>query len=212
MAPQHLTHYHAAGSPFPALPALPDHEAIAHMERLYRMHQGNVLFERFRDPAAYLRERRESEAWVRAAFAARGGRPVAAHPIAMVLGTSAFIERHADPVETRQIRIPLSALDEKDVSFTFPDSMVSYGFWKDRVPEYYLPEYHGKVFTMREILELVEARGMPEETWNAKLPPDLGAYVEAQVWNVAPLLISSPEEGGAVHPRWPSLPLERARR
>ena len=60
-APGHLTHYHAADSPpFLALSALPDGQAIPIMERLFRRHAGSVIFERFREPAAYLRERRES--------------------------------------------------------------------------------------------------------------------------------------------------------
>jgi hypothetical protein len=208
MVPDHLTHYHGADSrPFPTLSALPDREAIAIMERMFREHEGNVLFERFRDPATYLRERRETEAWVRAAFVAKAGKPVAAHPIAMVLGRSPFLERHCPP-DAHQVRIPLSSLDEDDVSFTFPDSMESYFHWRDR-SDYFLPEYHGKVFTRSEILALVEARGMPEESWDVKLPPDQGAYIEAQVWNLAPLLTRGDGSDGALRPRWPSRLLDR---
>lgn len=210
MAPGHLTHYHAADArPFLTLSALPDGEAISIMERLFRRHQGSALFERFRDPAAYLRERRESEAWVRAGFLAKGGHPVEAHPVSMVLGRSPWIERHAPgpPELHRMIHVPLSALGEGDVSFTFPDSMVSHWLSRDRPAGFFLPGYHGKVFTKREVLALVEARGMPEDAWDVRLPPDVGAYLEAQVWNLAPLTIPGDGPGAPGRPRWPSLPL-----
>ncbi|HLA42259.1 MAG TPA: hypothetical protein VJZ27_02420, partial [Aggregatilineales bacterium] len=49
-------------------------------------------------------------------------------------------------------------------------------------------EYYGKVFTLSEILEIVETSGMPEEGWQTSFPDDLAPYIEAQVWNPAPLL------------------------
>jgi hypothetical protein len=43
------------------------------------------------------------------------------------------------------------------------------------------------VFTVSEILSLVEAKGLPEEDWETNLPGDLAPYIEAQVWNHEPL-------------------------
>jgi hypothetical protein len=181
----YLTYYYKRGTePFKSLSALSDAEAIRIMEELYIQYKDNVLFERFKDPPGYLRERRQTEEWVRNGFIAKGGRPRGTYPICMVLGSSAWIEKNApDPDAHGAIRIPLSLFSESDLSFTFPDSMVSRWCDRDKPAEYYQPEYHGKVFTVSEILGIVEKKGMPEEDWQIPLPKDTGAYIEAQVWN-----------------------------
>ena len=178
----YLTHYYDSGQrPFRSLSALSDRDAIRIMEGLYARHRGNILFERFHDPARYLSTRRQAEQWVRAEFIAKGGRPQEAFPISMVLGTSRWIEQHApDPASHAEQQIPLSSFTESDVSFTYPDSMVSLWLHRDKPIAYYLPDYHGKVFTITEILAIVETNGVPEE-WQAALPSDVGPYIEAQV-------------------------------
>ncbi len=184
----YLAYYYESGTePFRSLSALSDTDATRIMERLYVAHRGNLLFERFEDPAGYLHSRRQAERWVRAGFIARGGRPQAAFPISMVLGSSRWIEEHApDPRAHAELRIPLSVFQEADVSFTYPDSMVSYWLYREKPPAYYRPEYHGMIFTIPEILELVERDGLPEG-WTMPLPSHVGPYVEAQVWNHQPL-------------------------
>jgi hypothetical protein len=87
-----------------------------------------------------------------------------------------------------EIRIPLSLFMEYDVSFTYPDSMISLWFGREKPAEYYLPEFHGKVFTLSEILSIVETKGFPEEKWETGLPSHLAPYIEAQVWNHAIIL------------------------
>jgi hypothetical protein len=66
--------------------------------------------------------------------------------------------------------------------------MISLWFGKEKPAEYYLPAYHGKVFTVSEILAIVASKGLPEEEWETNLPRDLAPYIEAQVWNHEPLL------------------------
>jgi len=107
----------------------------------------------------------------------------------MVLGDSKWIVKN-DPYPDAhgEVHIPLSVFTQFDVSFTYPDSMISLWFGKDKPIEYYQPEYHGKVFTISEILLIVESRGLPEEDWMTNLPSDLAPYIEAQVWNHEPLL------------------------
>ena len=72
---------------------------------------------------------------------------------------------------------------EFDVSFTYPDSMISHWFGRDKSAEFYQAELHGNVFTLAEILSIVEKKGMPEKDWEIKLPRHLAPYIEAQVWN-----------------------------
>jgi len=79
--------------------------------------------------------------------------------------------------------VPLSILGESDVSFTYPDSMVSYFLELRQDPEVYQPGYHGRVFTLSQIRKIVDEKGLPEEGWVTKTAADVAHYVEAQVWN-----------------------------
>lgn len=97
----------------------------------------------------------------------------------------------ADPVTlatTAEILTPLSLFDEREISFTYPDSMVSALMAARQDPECYLPEYHGQVFTLSEIRSIVETLGLPGEKWGTTLPGHLANYIEAQVWNREVLL------------------------
>jgi hypothetical protein len=178
----YLTHYYSIDKkPFQSLSALPDEEAIKIMEKLC---DDTPYGERFKNPLQYLKDRKDTEQWVREAFIAKGGEPKAAFPIPMVLGSSKWIVDVApDREKGREIRIPLSVFTERDVSFTYPDSMISRWFGRDKPADYYQADLHGIVFTRSEILAIVEKKGMPEENWATKLPKHLAPYIEAQVWN-----------------------------
>lgn|GEM_PF-179773 len=181
----YLTYYYSTDTiPFRSLSDLPDQEALKVMENLYNQYKENILFERFSNPTQYLQNRRQTENWVRSAFIEKGGHPTDPNPISMVLGSSKWIENNPPNSQIHgEIRIPLSLFSPLDISFTFPDSMVSRWLMNDKAVEYFIPEYHGKVFTVAEILSLVSEHGLPEDHWNMNLPNDTGAYIEAQVWN-----------------------------
>lgn len=178
----YLTYYYMLGTePFRSLSSLQDEDAIVIMEDLC---DDTAFGARFKDPVRYMRNRRQSEQWVREEFVAKGGRPQMAYPIPMVLGTSEWMVRQApDPDAHGELHIPLALFTKYDVSFTYPDSMISFWFGREKPEEYYLPDYHGKVFTLSEILSIVREKGLPEETWETNLPGHLAPYIEAQVWN-----------------------------
>jgi hypothetical protein len=178
----YLTYYYKHGTePFRSLSALQDEEAIIIMKALCN---DSLFGARFKDPTQYMRDRRQSEQWVREEFMAKGGRPQETYPISMVLGTSPWMVKHAPDTDSHgEIRIPLSIFTEYDVSFTYPDSMISHWFGRDKPNDLYLPDLHGKVFTLSEILSLVAEKGLPEKDWKTNLPGDLAPYIEAQVWN-----------------------------
>ncbi|MFN8485364.1 MAG: hypothetical protein U0768_20180 [Anaerolineae bacterium] len=186
----YLTHYYRRGTtPFRSLSDLPEAEALALMAGMYV--EGSVIWERFKDPQGYLRERRETEEWLYAQFVAHGGRPRQHHPIYMVLGSPRWVARMADPATlatTAEIRIPLSALTDADVSFTYPDSMVTRFVAQAKDPASYQPDYHGRLFTLPEILAIVAVKGLPDDGWDTGVPDTLAHYIEAQVWNRQPLL------------------------
>jgi hypothetical protein len=178
----YLTHYYSIDKePFQSLSALSDEEAIRIMKRLC---DDTPYGERFKNPVQYLKDRKDTEQWVREGFIAKGGRPNDRFPISMVLGSSKWlVEAAPDREKHGEIRIPLSVLTEDDVSFTYPDSMISRWFGREKPVEYYQAELHGKVFTLSEILSIVGKKGMPEEDWETNLPQSLAPYIEAQVWN-----------------------------
>jgi hypothetical protein len=181
----YLTHYYRRGTePFRSLSALPDIEAMRIMQGLYV--EGSVIWERFKDPCEYLQARRQTEGWLRKEFIARGGEPQEAFPIYMTLGRPKWIERMADAATlatTAEIQVPLSIFRECDVSFTYPDSMVTLLLESQKNPETYQQGYHGKLFTLSEILSIVQAKGLPDEGWETNVPSTLAHYIEAQVWN-----------------------------
>lgn len=190
----YLTYYYNIDNPpFQTLTSLPEAEAIEIMQAL---RDDTAFGERFKDPQQYWNSRIASEQWVREGFIARGRKPEAAYPICMALGSSRWLETHGpDLAKHAEIRVPLSVFREDDVSFTFPDSMVSRWFALEKPQGLYLPDYHGEVFTRTEILAVVEEKGLPEETWQLDLPEEIGAYIEAQVWNHKALkeFIENPE-------------------
>jgi hypothetical protein len=185
-----LLHLYKRGAePFRTLSALQEEEAVAIMRSLYV--PGSIFWERFEDPLAYLRLRKQIEQNVREGFIAKGGRPGEAHPIYMAFGRSRWMQTGLDAVTlatTAEVEVPLSLFRECDVSFTYPDSMVSYFLAMETEADYYLPEFYGKVFTLTEIRSIVESSGLPGELWGNRLPGSTPNYVEAQVWNHAPLL------------------------
>ena len=185
----YLIHAYRKGTdPFRSLSALSDMEAIQKMKGFYV--EGAIFWERFKDPAQYLKARRQVEQWLRREFVAKGGKPQAPYPIYMVLGRSKWIETALDAATratTVEIQVPLALFRECDVSFTYPDSMVSFMLDNQRDLEYYLPEYNGRVFTLSEIRAIVEANGLPGDQWGTDLPSYFGNYIEAQIWDHEPL-------------------------
>jgi hypothetical protein len=169
-SPTYITHYYRRGTPpFQSLSSLPEDQALD----LMRLLADDTPFgARFKDPEGYLQNRRTSEAWVRSEFIRKGGRPQLDYPIYFVLGESQWLVKNAPDRSLHQaIQISLTAFDEGDLSFTYPDSMISFWLGHDPTSVLYLPEFHGKVFTRREILALVDRMGDPEGGWGRNLPP-----------------------------------------
>lgn len=111
------------------------------------------------------------------------------YPIYFVLGESRWlIEQSPDRSLHQEIQIRLADFEEGDVSFTYPDSMISFWFGNEKPVDFYLPDFHGKVFTRKEILAIVKHKGDPEKDWQSNLPSTLAPYIEAQVWNPEPLM------------------------
>jgi len=184
-----LIHVYKKGAPpFRTLSDLPESEAVSIMSSLYV--EGSIFWERFADPSDYLGFRQQVERNLRAGFLAKGGKPKLHHPIYFMLGRPPWTIEHADPATlatTDEVELPLSIFDPEDISFTYPDSMVSALIARERDPAYFEPELHGKVFTLSQIEEITAQRGVPGEQWKTKMPERLAHYIEAQVWNRVPI-------------------------
>lgn len=180
-----ITHVYKHGSPpFQTLSELPEEQACAIMRLLYR--NDSIFWKRFEDPASYLTARKQLERKLKTTFQAKGGQPKQEFPIYFMLGRPPWIDEVADAATiatTEEIEVPLSIFDKTEISFTYPDSMVSALIALERNPGYYDPEYHGNVFTLEEITEIVERKGNPGVEWKTNMPHDLAHYIEAQVWN-----------------------------
>ncbi len=176
--------YRKGGTPFRSLSALPTEEALEMMRRLYV--EGSVFWERFSDPEGYLGFRRQVERSLREGFLGKGGRPKSEYPIYLVVGRPRWFDTAADArtlQSTSEITVPLAALDSRSISFTYPDSMVSALMARERNPHYYEPDYHGRVFTLAEIEQIVMRNGLPGEGWETRMPRQYAHYIEAQVWD-----------------------------
>lgn len=188
MTPYLLHVYKRGCRPFQSLSALPQQQALAIMSTLYV--EGSMFWQRFKDPLGYLTFRRKVEENLRHGFVAKGGRPKEPYPIYLVLGRPKWLELVADTPTletTSEIEIPLSIVDTDQISFTYPDSMVSALMELEKNPEYYEPDYHGKVFTMKEMEMILDRNGLPGEGWKTRMPRHYAHYIEAQVWDQEPL-------------------------
>lgn len=173
--PDVLCHYYeAANGPFRSLSALPIAQAEAVLERIRRSGHGFAS----QRQADYLTVRAEVEARVRRLFIDKGGQPTRTYPHSMVLGRSAWIKGWY--VEGCELCLPLGRFPPPIVSFTYGDIFPAMRY-QDGKP------YRGQVYRLDELPALIEQYGLPQE-WNAagRLGPE--RYIEAQVWDDAPLL------------------------
>ena len=184
----YVTHYYDCKAiPFRSLSSLDDKEAIKIMISMYS--EETEFGARFKDPAQYLKNRRETEEWVKNNFIKKGGKPVEKHPIYTVLGESKWLTKQKPKnSEEAKVKLPLSIFKESDISFTFPDSMVSKWLSREKPENLYNELYHGKIFLMPEVLVIIKQKGVPEYEWELNLPENIPPYIEGQIWNYQPIL------------------------
>jgi hypothetical protein len=184
-----LTHYHHKDDdPFQSLSSLTNEEALRAISNVRG--RAGFVYRRFRDPEQYLRQRRETESWVRQEFIKKGGQPVSAYPHYFVIGRSTWIEEGFNG-ESCAVQFPVSAFQAEQVSFTYPDSMISYWLKSQTHQVFYRPEYHGQVFVLSEISKMIEVWGVFGEEWRTEETRKYDLFIEAQVWTSIPSLLMS---------------------
>ncbi|MGB3788071.1 MAG: hypothetical protein WA949_08675, partial [Phormidesmis sp.] len=174
-----IHYYHQATKPFQTLSALPEHKAIELMTQMGK--QTGEVYRRFKHPQKYLRHRRSTETWLRQEFIKKGGQPILPYPKYFSVGPALWIKEGYNE-QSKTVQLPLSSVAADQISFTYPDSMVSYWLRTQTDKAFYQPAYHGKVFTLSEILECVERFGMPGEAWRTDPTRQHDIFIEAQLW------------------------------
>jgi hypothetical protein len=175
---KHLTHYYFdRDHPFRSISALPEEEALSVMKPLA---SDDLFGMRFKNPEQYLNDRKNTESWLRSSFIAKGGKPTDKHPLYLIVGDSGWIEEKN--IFKMKISVPVDILSDNDVSFTFPDSMFSLMFWKEKTKEYN-ENIHGIVFTLSEMYELLNGVLKPGDNFPGRKEDVISPYIEAQVWN-----------------------------
>ncbi|WP_310483228.1 hypothetical protein [Chamaesiphon sp. VAR_48_metabat_403] len=179
-----LTHYHHQNDrPFQTLSSVSDEEALSIIASL-KERTGSV-YRRFDNPVEYLSHRRATESWLRNEFIKKGGKPTTEYPQYFVVDKSTWIEEGYNG-QSKTIQIPISAFDADRVSFTYPDSMISYWLKSQTDRKFYQPEYHGTVFNLCEIQDIIDRFSIPQREWETDPARKYDIFIEAQVWESIP--------------------------
>jgi hypothetical protein len=192
--PDFLSHYYeATHGPFRNLSDLDLEEAE---QTLQHIRSQACTFAARRAPD-YLQVRRGLEDRVRSLFIAKGGQPVRARPQYMILGACPWLLGWYQ--QGCELRIPLSAFSPKIVSFTYGDT-----FPAMRHPDG--KPYRGQVYILEELEGIITRFGLPQD-WNSAGSQGPDRYIEAQVWDDAPLMpyVKSSDRQGTADPIHQSL-------
>jgi hypothetical protein len=175
--PDLVTHnYDPAHGPFRNLCTLPDGAAQAILDKITASGTRRIK-------ADYLARRLITERWLRTERERKLGTPKLSHPIYFFLGDFADGRDQSRP---RSIRMPLAAFSRDMVTFTYPDSMASLPLAGDEAHDADRRPYHGQVFTLDEIAEVVAKFGLPSRQAAAGTN-SYDRFIEMQVWDDGPL-------------------------
>ncbi|MCX2680497.1 hypothetical protein OOZ15_11140 [Galbibacter sp. EGI 63066] len=133
-------------------------------------------------PNNYIDLRFSLENRIREQFILKGGKPNRIDPFYFTLGECEWAKLWY--VNPSVIKIPLSDFEAEHISFTYPDSMVSFQFYDEPKLATYRKDYNGQVFLLSEINNLIREYGLPSEEkclTEERLKYD--RYIEAQVWD-----------------------------
>lgn len=176
-----LTHYYLPDrKPFLNLSALEDEELNLVLAGLREKNKRGESKRVFMD--WYVADRKRCEDRLKKMFLAKGGNPRKNYPHYFVLGQSSILKSLAN--DTRELNFALGDFPEDQISFTYPDSMASFDLEND---EKFKMPYHGKVFTLSEIINLIQEYGFPADETGYTSRYGYPKYIEAQVWSDQPL-------------------------
>jgi hypothetical protein len=179
--PDFLTHYYLPGrSPFLSISYLEGAELEKVIEELREMCERGEFRRGYAD--WYIEERKVTEEFLRSEFQKKGGVTELVYPHYFVLGSSNMQKNMAPG--TKEIRINLHEIPKEYLSFTYPDSVASRVLCKDETCR---KPFHGQVFTLDEIVEIVNEYGFPEDKVEVVDGIRFPLFIEAQLWSGEPI-------------------------
>ena len=133
-------------------------------------------------PHNYIELRFALENRIKNQFISKGGKPTRNDPFYFTLGACEWAKSWY--VNPNVIKIPLANFKSEHISFTYPDSMVSFQLNDEPKLETYRKKCNGQVFLLNEIEDLVSQYGFPmTKRWQSEEAMKYDRYIEAQVWN-----------------------------
>ncbi|OEK07423.1 hypothetical protein A8C32_18495 [Flavivirga aquatica] len=133
-------------------------------------------------PSNYIDLRFSLEKRLKKGFIDKGGKPKRDDPFYFTLGKCNWMKSCFENPGT--IKIPLSNFNSKQISFTYPDSMVSFQIYDEPKLSLYKKASNGQIYLLNEISDLLDKYGLPsEEKWQSQENMKYDRYIEAQVWD-----------------------------
>ncbi len=158
------------------------------LEVMNKHFSGDTRFHK--NPTDNILRRKDTERWLYQEFKIKGGKPKIKYPRYFVLGNSSYLEEYSGfDGNFTAIEIPLKEINELEISFTYPDSVVTRWLAEERNDDYYNSDYHGQLFMIEEIHSVVEKYCITGEEWRNDSNRKYDIFIEAQVWNLEPLMI-----------------------
>ena len=133
-------------------------------------------------PPNYIELRFTLEKRLKDQFISKGGKPTRNDPFYFTLGECEWAESWY--IIPGVVNYPLADFCADLISFTYPDSMVSFQFSDEPKLATYRKECNGQIFLLSEISDLISEYGLPsEERSQAEKRFKYDKYIEAQVWD-----------------------------
>jgi hypothetical protein len=132
----------------------------------------------------YLHRRLATEAWLIAERAKRLCRTRLNRAIYFFLGDFAD---GMDGSRPESFIMQLAEFSPNTVTFTYSDSMASFATGTEAKHMADRREYHGRVFVLDEIIDLVDRFGLPGDRWKTDHSLRYDKFVEVQVWDDKPI-------------------------
>ena len=176
MIPDYLYHYYEiSNGPFQNITQVGFEKAIEIQSKILEGWNS-------KRPPNYIELRFALERKLKDQFISKGGKPNRDAPFYFTLGECEWVKSWY--ISPGVIKIHLSDLNPEHISFTYPDSMVSFQFHDEPKLATYRKNENGKVFLLNEIGEVINKHGVPtEEKWNFQEEMKYDRYIEAQVWD-----------------------------
>lgn len=185
--PDFVTHYYRAGrAPFLNLSELDGASLDDVVEQLSAEHERGESSRVF--GRRYMELRRLTEQRLRELFIRAGGAPGRRAPHYFVLGSSRWYEGLA--ADMKRVTLALADLPEEATSFTIPDSFTAMGLGERFGLRIEGQPYHGNVYRLSQLNEMVERFGMPvdeQRDYSGYQHGPFEKYVEIQLWDDGPI-------------------------